>query len=329
MQSQIIQDLRHKLQKRIQRLNIENTEAFLIYLQRFWLFFDRQPVYVGIMNLLLTQYPEINSITERIFHGEGLLGDSEEEAAAIGYAFLRKLSNQAYVVKIYQFVPLYAQNVSSRNIPTIIRSIFLQPFYDYVDEQLNDQTIVLNLLIRYKHRSEWFHADHLRTLMNNNTRKSENQLALNLYSYLHDQGLDFSIEPSSISGEIDIIAAQSTEDPLLADAKIFDGGSRGKNYIRKAFNQIYTYTQQYNEPFGYLVIFKATDKDLCFSLSSKSSSIPVVTYNHKSIFLLTIDIHKNPKPVSQRKPLRVLTITEEELIKPVEEIMLEVDGGDV
>lgn len=327
MQSQIIQNLRGKLQKRIQRLNTEKIPQFLICLRRFWLFFDGEPVYVGIMNVLLTQYPEIDSITERIFHGEGLLGSSEEEAAAIGYVLLRKLSNQTYITKIDQFVPLYAQNVDSNNIVAIIRSIFLEPFYDYVDEQIDDQKIVLNLLIRYKHRSEWFHADHLRTLMKKKSRKAENQLALNLYSYLHDQGLDFSIEPSSISGEIDIIAAQNTEDPFLADVKIFDNRGRGKMYIRKAFNQIYTYAQQYNEHFGYLVIFKDTDKDLYFSLSNKFSRIPVVTYNYKTIFLLTIDIHEYQDPVSKRDPLNVITITEEELIRPVEEDTLEVDSG--
>ena len=320
MHSQITQNLRLKLQKRIQRLNTEKENAFWMYLQRFWLFFDSQPICVGIVDALVTQYPELGNTTERIFQGEGLLGESEEEAAAIGYSVLRRLSNPDYAPQIFQIGSIFAEHADSNNVPTIIRSIFLDPFYEYIDEQLDDQKLVLNLLIRYKHRSEWFHRDHLLSLMRGDPRKAEKLLALNFYSYLYDQGFDFTIEPSSTSGEIDIIAAQGTEDPLLADAKIFDANDRGKRYIRKAFNQIYTYTQQYNEPFGYLVIFKVTDRNLCFSLSNKSSSIPAVTYNHKTIFLITIDIHENPKPVSQRNPLSSVIISEEDLTQPIEDV---------
>jgi len=95
--------------------------------------------------------------------------------------------------------------------------------------------------------------------------------------------------------------------------------NRGKTYICKGFNQIYTYTQQYNEPFGYLVIYKTTESDLRFSLPTFSRNVPVVIYNHKSLFLITIDIYPHAKPVSQREPLKVVEITEIELIKTIQE----------
>lgn len=320
MQSQIIKNLRHKLQNRIQRLNVKKVDTFLIYLHRFWLFFDNQPTYVGIMDALIRQYPDIDNTIERIFEGELLLGESEEEASAIGYSVLRKLSSStSYESKIHRIGQIFSENADSNNIPEIIRSNFLVPFYEYIDEQLDEQKIILNLLIRYKHRSEWFYREYLLNLAKSESRKAEKSLALNFYSYLHDQGLDFTIEPSSISGEIDIIASQGSEDSLLADAKVFDANDRGKRYIRKAFNQIYTYTQQYNEPFGYLVIFKITDKDLCFTLSNQISSVPVITYNHKTIFFVTIDICQNSKPVSQRNPVNAVIISEEELIQSVED----------
>jgi len=100
--------------------------------------------------------------------------------------------------------------------------------------------------------------------------------------------------------------------------RFFDGDSRGKHYIRKGFAQLYTYTQQYNEPFGYLVIYKTTDRDLCFSLRL-STHIAMVVHNHKTIFLITIDIHTYDKPVSQRGPLQAVEITEEELIGILQE----------
>lgn len=211
----------------------------------------------------------------------------------------------------------------TKSLPDSLRrfkDLFLVPFYEYIDEQINEQKITLSLLLKYKHRSEWFHREQLALIINkSNSRCMEKQLALNLYSYLYDQGLNFQIEPSSITGEIDLIAAQGSNDPLLADAKIFDADERSKTYIRKGFNQIYTYTQQYNEPCGYLVIFRITERDLNFSVSQTFHGIPAVTYNHKTIFLLTIDIHSHEKSVSQRKPLQAITITEDELITAIED----------
>jgi len=113
---------------------------------------------------------------------------------------------------------------------------------------------MLALLRCYKHRSEWFNREELRNLAAK-TRVAERCLALDLYRYLYDQGIDFHLEPSSMPGAIDLIAAQNTDDPLLLDVKILDGKS-DKSYIKQAFDQIHTYTQQYNEPFGYLAVYQ-------------------------------------------------------------------------
>ncbi|MCZ7543663.1 MAG: hypothetical protein M5R40_09065 [Anaerolineae bacterium] len=182
----------------------------------------------------------------------------------------------------------------------IAREVFLEPFYEYVDEQLDDRRAMLALLMRYKHRSEWFFRERLLELSKVDRRGERNACARSLLVSLRS-GIEFVIEPSSITGEIDLIAGQNTPDPLLVDAKIFDGDGRAKSYIRKGFAQIYTYTQQYNEPFGVLVIYKTTERDLRFSLRL-SQDIPLVVHNHKTIFLFTIDIYPYEKPVSQRPP---------------------------
>ncbi len=310
MEPTLLQSIRHKLQKRINRLNsIDSPESFVFSLWQFWRFFDQQPTFNGIIQELLARFTDLEESVDKIFKGEWKIGETEEEAAAIGYKVLRRLDHK----NIYGMKNTYF-NVVKNDSDTldIVRELFLEPFYEYVDEQLDDQRALLALLLRYKHRSEWFYKKRLWEL--SQTEKSgENSLKLDLYSYLYDQGIDFSIEPSSITGEIDLIAAQNTSDPLLLEAKIFDGDGRGKSYIKKAFNQIYTYTQQYNEPFGYLVIYKIIERDLNFSLKT-SRDIPQVNYNHKTIFLLTIDIYPHDKPVSQRPPLNSIEITEEELI---------------
>jgi hypothetical protein len=318
MDPQFVQNLRYKLQKRVRRLNsINSTSMFVTNLRQFWLFFDNNPTYTGLGESLVAQFPAIETAIDRIFKGEGQVGTTEEESAALGYSILRRIA-QTPPSSFLNIARLYGPASKSDEALETVRDVFLEPFYEYLDEQLDDQRATLTLLLRYKHRSEWFHRTRLWDLAHAEPRKAETSLALDLYCYLYDQGIDFNIESSSLTGEIDLIGAQDSEDPLLADTKIFDGDSRSKTYIRKAFNQIYTYTQQYNEPFGYLVIYKITDRDLHFSLATPSRNVPVVLYNHKTIFLITVDIFLHPKPVSQRDPLRAVTIAEGELIRPTE-----------
>jgi hypothetical protein len=320
MDPQYVQNLRYKLQKRIRRLNSVDVSAFIMSLRQFWRFFDGDPTYVSITELLMARFPNAAEDVNKSFTEKGLFGESEDEAAALGYAMLRRLANEDNHMVLLNLARRYGQAAKPNEALEFVSETFLEPLYEYVDEHLDDQRAMLGLLLRYKHRSEWFHRDHLWQLTQSDSRNAEKSLALDLYSYLHDQGIDFTIEPSSLTGEIDLIAAQGSSDLLLADTKIFDADSRGKHYIRKGFNQIYTYTQQYNEPFGYLVIFKTTDKDLRFSFSTQSRDIPVVVYNHKTIFLITIDIFLHPKSVSQRDPLRVIEITEEELCQTIVEV---------
>lgn len=314
MDQNYIQNLRYKLQKRIGRLNsVDDGDLFLTTLSQFLRFFNESETYTGIIEALLPKFPNAEDEANRILdNNESLYGESEDESAILGYFVLKGLtSNANNANRLISIGHNYRRVSKFHEAIETVREVFIEPFYEYVDENLDDQRAMMVLLMRYKHRSEWFNRDRLYTL-SQIERKGEKSLALDLYSYLYDQGIDFTIEPSSISGEIDLIAAQGTDDPLLLDAKVFDGEGRGKTYIRKGFNQIYTYSNQYNEPFGFLVIYKTCEKDLSFSLKKKGH-IPTLTHNHKTFFLIIIDIYPHPKPVSQRSPIKATEITEEDL----------------
>ena len=139
-----------------------------------------------------------------------------------------------------------------------------------------------------------------------------------MYEYLYDQGLDFEIEPLSSAGKVDLVAAQRGDEPLIADAKIFyPKGSRGKNYIIKGFNQIYQYTISYDEPIGYLIIFKVCEEDLQLSLGQTVQSTPLVMHNDKTIIMITIDIYPYETPASQRGHLKAVEIKTCELVEQV------------
>lgn len=81
-----------------------------------------------------------------------------------------------------------------------------------------------------------------------------------MYEYLHGCGMEFYIEPTSASGEADMISLQSdSQDPLIADAKVFNPErSHGKAYVIKGVHQLYRYACDYNEAVGYLIIFNTS-----------------------------------------------------------------------
>lgn len=318
MNAEYIQNLRYKLQKRVRKLNsTDREELFHFALQRFWRFLVDVPLFVGIMDELAARCPEMETAVEPIYEKDtGTLGDTEIEHAALAY-----------------FVIKHCVQFDDRRLEDVIggvfnrsdgleafKDIFLEPFYEYLDEQLDDQRMVLALLRRYKHKCEWFQSENLYQMWGSDTVRGEKRLAFHLYEYLHDQGINFNIEPTSAVGEADLVSAQDTDDPLIADAKIFNPDkSQGKSYIAKGFNQIYLYTLIYNEPIGYLVIFNTSGKDLKFAVREHTQSTPFVVHNNKTIFIIVIDIYPYEVSASKRGVIETIEITEQDLIRYVEE----------
>lgn len=141
-------------------------------------------------------------------------------------------------------------------------------------------------------------------------------LARELYEYLHDQGLQLHVEPESASGRVDMITSQTGKDRLVADAKLFNperGQDRG--YLVKGFRQVYDYTKDFNESFGYLVIFKTCEQDLSIPTQHQDSSVPFVIHNNKTIFLLVIDIFDYPESASKRGKLKTYEITSAQFVE--------------
>jgi len=320
MNAEYIQNLRYKLQKRVRRLNSMEYKVFHFSLKQFWGFLKNYPIFVGILEDLERHYPSVEAEAEKIVKDhQGLVFDNELANAAASYFIVKKCVESNNQMVEANVGGAYGRESKYNDMLEHFKSLFLEPLYEYLDEQLDDQGAILALLRRYKHKCEWFQRKFLFNLWQGNTQRGEKLLALHLYEYLYDQGLDFAIEPSSASGEADIVTAQKSDDPLIADAKIFNPGrSKGIEYIARGFNQIYLYTLDYNEPFGYLIIYKTSGEDLRFALTNQAQSTPFVVHNNKTIFLVTIDIFPHQIPASKRGPLKTVEITEEDLIRTIE-----------
>lgn len=318
MNAEYVQGLRYKLQKRVRRLNASEVNVFQSNLRNLLRYLHKYSIFIGLLEDLERRYPELPLLAEQISsERRSIVGETEDEHAALAYFVIARCGSSDDANLAARIARNYDQGQNQFSaLNNVFYSIFVEPLYEYLDEHLDDQRAILALLRRYKHKCEWFQRQHVQTLL----EKGERVLAEHLYEYLFDQGIDFVIEPSSASGEADLISLQSSDDPLVADVKIFDPAkSKNKAYILRGFRQVYTYTLDYNQPFGYLVVYNNSGRDLAFPASASEQSTPIFTHNNKTIFIITVDVFAYPTTASQRGRLDSVIITEEDLIRGIEE----------
>lgn len=318
MNKEYIQNLRYKFQKRVRRVNSTEYQIFHYVLKQFWGFLQKQPLLVGIMDQLRIHVPKIESEVDKLFNSHAAVAfDDELDNAAACYLVLKRCveSNDSQIE--INVAHCYSRETKFNDILEFFKDVFVEPFYDYLDENLDDKGFMLSVLRHYKHKCEWFQGKNLYDKWSADTGRGEKILALHLYEYFHDQGIEFSIEPTSISGEADLVSSQKgSEEPIIADAKIFNPAkSKGKDYIAKAFRQIYSYTLDYNEPVGFLVIFKTCKEDLKFALKDVAQGTSFLQHNGKTIFFVVIDIYPYEHPASKRGTLDYVELSETDLAR--------------
>ena len=318
MDTNLLQTLRYKLQKRLKRINAADHKIYPSILVQTVLFFSEISVVKGILDELERRVPSAEKDSELLSQGKLVTGETELEHIALAYALLKRIVASG---KPHAAIGLGCRFGGSSKFSEgaqFFTDVFIEPLFDYIDEQIDDRRTVLGLLLKYKRHVEWFGRDDLRAKFQANTRKGEKILACDLYAYLHHEGLDFSIEPSSISGEADMVSAQEGPGRLVADVKIFDPDrGKGTSHLYSGFNQIYQYTKDYNDSFGYLVIFKTCLEDLSVNTRDQDAGIPFFTHNNKTIFVLIIDIYDYPTPASKRGHLKSYELLEQNLVRTI------------
>jgi hypothetical protein len=315
MDSEYIQFVRYKLQKRLKRLNTAAYPAFHSTLLQTWGFLQENEITKGVLDDLERRSLEHEALADMTVSSKPQLPDSEAENDGHCYWVVKKcaLSSDGRIeMNIGHYL---TSGTKYDECIEAFRELYVEPLFDYLDEHIDDKRMVLTLLRKYKHRCEWFRRRTLRDMFRLDTQRGEKLLASDLYEYLHDQGIEFHIEPSSASGRIDLVSAQTGNDRLVADAKIFNPeGSQTTAYLAKGFRQIYDYTKDYDEPFGYLVIFKTCAEDLSIAMPKQESSMPFFTHNNKTIFFVVVDICEYDETASKRGKLKSYELSSEELV---------------
>ena len=197
----------------------------------------------------------------------------------------------------------------------------VDPFVNFLHDQIDDGGNILYLLERFKLKAEWFRREELYGLYQGDTSVGESSLDQELRASLFEGGVDYPFsQPSSPSWKADIVALLGSDDPLVLEVKVFDPDrSRGKSNLRQGLHQVLRYARyanDYNQSLGYLVIFNCSDRQLVISSEEASGAEfpPRITYGGKTFFAIPIDIHPDIASASKEKPASRLTIGYKELI---------------
>lgn len=188
----------------------------------------------------------------------------------------------------------------------VLRDVALDGLFEYLDEQLASRNAVFGLLTKYKQRSEWFTRRDLLSLATADThgRAGERALARDLHRYLLDQGVDFTIEPTSGSGEVDLLLRDSDGRYVIVDAKYIDSkleDSKLKSKLSNGFHQVYRYCEDFNEPSGFLVPFLVGSRRLALELQ-EADGLRFLTIGSKTIYYLEIAIGAEPAASRSGRP---------------------------
>jgi hypothetical protein len=172
-------------------------------------------------------------------------------------------------------------------------------------------------LEKYKKRCEWFYKEHLWNLYEKSGGTQEKVLDHDLRKFLFDQGIDYPFAtPSSPSGEADVIGLLHTDDPLVLEVKIFDRKKNyGKNRIIDGFSQIVSYSNDYNKPIGYLLVFNMDVAEVDIVTKQNDNRWPSrVVLAGKTYFFIFVNIPPlDTETASNRGKIDKIVLREEEL----------------
>jgi hypothetical protein len=142
MNNDYVQNLRYKLQKRFRRVNSADSQVFHFALAQFWNFLQGNSLCAGVLEGLARRMPDADTDAEKICeqHKPLVFGDELENVAVAYFVIKRCLASDKHMPEVKIAMYYSAESGSSYNdILESFKTLFVEPLYEYVDEQLDDQ----------------------------------------------------------------------------------------------------------------------------------------------------------------------------------------------
>jgi len=327
MDFQVSQRTRYLLQTRVRRLRTATSGQYLERVIFFLDFIKSNDAFRNIINETLLKSAITEDEITSTLNKDGCLSFKTEVDYITGTYYCLKYfiekSNgnnlTELIIKIHYFFTGEHKGIS--DCLEGINDSCVEILAEHLDEQLDASQTIMLLLYKYKHMIEWFNRSEARAIAEGEhtyypKTSKEKGLASNLYGYMYEQGIEFHIEPSSVSGEADLITSQRDESRIILDAKYISSNfseSEIKRKVSFGFAQVFTYCCDFNSEFGYLVVFKNHASVINIE-ADKQDDFSYVNLNGKIIFFVVVDIFEYKKPASKRGAPKVVNIFKSSLI---------------
>ncbi len=315
-----LRNLRVRLQERRNRLYKTNFRTFDAELRYLCQFLDDNTYIRYLLDCLdLGTAVEFEQwATKQSNMGKVQFPQNEEGRAKVCYGIIKRCVGDENINETLGWAQRFSSETKFDAMLRDLSEAVVDPFVDFLHDQIDDGGNVLYLIERLKLKAEWFRRKELYGLYQGDTSVGEASLDQVLRASLFDGGIDYPFsQPSSPSGKADIVAQLGSDDPLVLEVKVFDPGrSKGKSHLRQGFHQVLRYANDYNQSLGYLVIFNCSDKQLVISSEEALGTEfpPRVTYGGKTFFVIPIDIHPDTTSASREQPASRLVIGWRELV---------------
>ncbi|MBW3536919.1 MAG: hypothetical protein KY395_03995 [Actinobacteria bacterium] len=190
----------------------------------------------------------------------------------------------------------------------------VEPLVEYLQARLGEAADMLNLLERYVRRIEWFEKENLWAAFESRTSRGEWVYDSDLRRFLFEQGVDYPFsQPRSASGDADVVADLSGDDPLVCEVKLFDADSYGKAYVGKGFRQAVQYAHDYGKTTAYLVVFNVSGKRLELPTDGDAKEWPP-RIEAEGVTVYLVRVRARPAPSASKQPKSdVVKVTREDL----------------
>ena len=205
-----------------------------------------------------------------------------------------------------------------------LRDVAVDGLYEYLDERLDARNAIGGVLNKYRHRCEWFRKHRLRAIAAESFEgkaAGERALAVDLQEYIFDQGVEFHIEPSTASGEPDLVLRDTDGQYLVIDAKYIKSGAKPGEFKRKigeGFHQVARYCHDYQEPSGFLIVFIEDDKFPELPVAN-SDGFDCLVVKGKTIYYFPVVIAALPS-ASKAGKAKIVPVTESDLAVVFDEL---------
>lgn len=258
------QDLQVKLRERYRRLYSTSTQGLAQELDLVVAWISSQTALTSCLQEArqMEQIPAVEPWLLGITRGHWEWPTKTEQGRAV-FAWDLLLHISRSDKEMTQFLTSLAAGSNLGDMSREFSERIIQPLVDYLAEQVGDGSSVLYALERYVRQVEWFDRGRLFDDFSAARGAGEDVYDRHLREFLFREGFNMPFSQlKSPSGISDVLSDLDTEDPLVCEVKVYDGGGRRISHLASGVTQAVQYALDHGKRVAHLVIANVSGRPL-------------------------------------------------------------------